>query len=88
MSGLAGCGNDHNSLPVSTPTPSKQELILYGPVGLEWGYDAFQTVFDTSQLPYAIRTLQGDSTEAGVRGLLNGTFDLALLMRHPRPDEP
>jgi phosphate transport system substrate-binding protein len=86
---LAGCGGDPADSHVQTPTDEGQQVLtIFGPVGSRGALEALQVVFANSALPYEFQVFEGASAAPGVQGVLDGKFDLMVLMRRPQPDLP
>ena len=87
---VAGCrGNtDIRHTPTPQSTTSTKALVLFGPPGFKSIFTAFKPFVANTDWRYEFQFLEGTSIESGVTGVLNGTFDLMVLMRHPLPDEP
>ena len=85
---LAACGGGQQGPQEQvTAAPGVRILKVFGPTGSKAAFDAFQTVFEGTGLPYELRVFEGDGTEPGIQGVLDGTFDLMVLMRYPKPGE-
>lgn len=86
---LAGCASEQAKSQVPTPTPEQYPVLnVFGPTGAKSAIDLLQILIESSELPYTPRIFEGETDEPGLQGLLDGTFDITLLMRHPRADDP
>ena len=72
--------------PVADAT--QETLVIFGPPGFKRILTAFGPFIENMALRYDFQIWDGASTEAGIKGVLEGTFDLMILMRRPLPDEP
>ena len=89
----AGCaGTTETPKTAAPPSPvvdtARETVVIFGPPGFKRILTAFEPFIDNMALRYDFQIWDGASTEAGVKGVLEGAFDLMILMRYPRPDEP
>lgn len=91
---LFGCGNQtetprETDTPSPSPTPEVQpRLNMWVPSGSSSVFESLDPIIAASDLPYDLHVFDGPSTDAGVQGVLEGTFDVMVIMREPKPDEP
>lgn len=91
LTSVPGCGGPATepATPTDEPTPvAAQTLTIFGPDGAEAIFNRFEPLIALSGLPYDARVIEGPSVPAGVQGVLDGVFDIMILTRRPRPDEP
>lgn len=85
---MAGCGDTQDHSAALTPTPPERPILkIYGPAGSKGAFDALQIASTLVDLPYEMRVFEGNTTASGIQGVLDGTFDLTVLMRRLRLDE-
>ena len=83
MLALSGCGGKE-SVPQAAATSStepvaQQTLNVYGPEQLKPLAELVEPMLRANGIPYDIRIWVGDSVEAGLRGIADGSFDLLIV---------
>jgi phosphate transport system substrate-binding protein len=91
---LSSCGQDTQeadhpmTLQATATQAGKERLVIFGPYGFKQILTALGPYVEGAGLDYEFEIWDGVSTSAGIQGVLDGTFDLMILMRWPRPNEP
>ena len=86
---LTGCGGDsgarvETAAPEATATAmTRPSLTVWAPNGSAKIVETLKPLAETTGLPYELRVYDGPSTDAGLRGLIDGTFDMMIIMNHP-----
>jgi len=85
---LAGCAGDKADREPATPIAVRQTITIYGPPGFKQVLTPLKALLAITGPPYEFKMWDGASTEAGIQGIVDGTFDVMILMRRPLPEEP
>jgi len=90
---LTGCAGEGEGTKTALPEAAStgvapRTVVIFGPPGYMEMFSAFAPLIANAGLTYDFQVRTGASPEAGILGVLDGTFDLMILMRRPLPDEP